>query len=408
MTDASSGHAPAQDGDRATEVGESAAQRALIQIVATDTAIVADTEAALDQAGFSLPLPARAAWGACLGNRAHMSAIAHAVDGQPLALLGIDVSATRALPWHRIMRVEALGESYAAPVGLPLLRAIADYARSHGRVLTVVVELECRDATAKAQLRAMLTEAGFQRTPSERVSENTLAVDLSSTEEEILASFSRSTRQNIKGAVKHALRIAPVQDPNCGPRMNALLSASLARTGAPPQVMDWSAVLTLCGAVPHRSRVVGVFRNDSLDPSDLVGFAWGLHHGERVEYHTGASDRIPGVRLPILYPALWDLIKWGRQTGGRWFDMGGVTEGTLGSNDALGGISDFKRGFTRVEVSLGEEWSFAPRPFRSRLAGWTTHVARRVREAKRARTQRGRGEPVRPAAPSDSDGSTPA
>lgn len=408
MADASHGRVPALGRDSAVGETDASVLRPVIRIVPTDAAIVAETEAELDRIGFALPLPARAAWGKWLGGPGHLSAMAHDADGRPLALLGIDVSPTRALPWHRIMRVEALGAPYAAVVGMPLLRAIAEYARSHGTMLKVVVELECRDETAKDTLRTLLHDAGFRRTPSERVSEHTLAVDLAPTEEEILASFSRSTRQNIRGATKHALRIAPVEDTRCGPRMNALLAASLARTGAPPQAMDWSAVLTLCKTVPHRSRVVGVFRNESDDPSDLVGFAWGLHHGDRVEYHTGASDRIPGVRLPILYPALWDLIRWGRETGGRWFDMGGVTEGTLGSNDALGGISDFKRGFTRVEVTLGEEWTYTPRLLRARLAAFTSQLARRLREAKRARARDAADDSARPAETPRTDDATPA
>jgi hypothetical protein len=161
--------------------------------------------------------------------------------------------------------------------------------------------------------------------------------------------------------------------------MNKLLAESFARTGGRSQSEDLATVIRLCAAIPDRSRVVGAFRGPSRSPEDLVGFAWGLHHGDRVQYHTGASARIPGVRLPILYPVLWDLITWGKRTGGTWFDLGGVTPGSSGSDDALGGISDFKRGFSKVEIALGQEWEFAPSPLLWRVAQQSSRVARWLR-----------------------------
>lgn len=356
-----------------------------VAIVASTDSEVTAAEVELEGRGFPIPLPSRVAWAQALGGRPHRTMIARSARGECLAVAGISVTPTRAFPWHVIARVEAFGEAYATPAGAAMLHALADFSRRRPNVLRAVVELECRDEAARATLHAMLREAGFVPSVAERVSARTLAIDLSPTEDEIFSSFGRSTRQNIRGAAKHGLELASVDDPGCGERMNALLAESLARTGAPPQAMDWGAILHLCRQLPHRSRVIGVFRGASREPADLVGYAWGLHHGERVEYHTGASARIPGARLPILYPAIWDLVVWGRRSGGRWFDMGGVTGGTVGSGDALGGISDFKRGFTKDEISLGEEWTLVPHPWRARVAEWASTLARTLRQRARAR-----------------------
>lgn len=383
---------------------------ATVTILASADPDVAAAENELEGRGFPIPLPSRVAWAQALGGRHHRTMIARSTSGECLALAGVSVSPTRAFPWHVIARVEAFGEPYATPAGAALLRALADFSRSRPNVLRAVVEVECRDETARAALHAMLREARFVPSVAERVSVRTLAIDLSPTEDEIFSSFGRSTRQNIRGAAKHGLELATVDDPRCGERMNALLAESLARTGAPPQAMDWEAILQLCRQLPHRSRVIGVFRGASRVPSDLVGYAWGLHHGERVEYHTGASARIPGARLPILYPAIWDLVVWGRRSGGRWFDMGGVTGGTVGSGDALGGISDFKRGFTKDEISLGEEWTLIPHPWRARVAEWASTLARTVRQRARAR-RTARAAAVAPGtsvAPGDGPATPPA
>lgn len=329
--------------------------------------------------GFALPLQSRLEWGELLGNRRQFQAIATAKNGECAAMVGIAVSPTRALPWHWIWRIETLGDAFDSAAGRQLIRGVVAEARRSWSLLKVLVELECRDPLARGSFGQLLAGEGFRRIPADRVPERTLAIDLAPSEDQIFASFSRSTRQNIRSAAKHGLEVAPIDDARYGARMNLLLEESLARTGAPAQVMDWGAIVQLCRQLPHRSRVVGVFRGSAREPADLVGFAWGLHHGERVEYHTGASARIPGVRLPILYPAIWDLVSWAKRSAGEWFDMGGVTAGTLGSSDALGGISDFKRGFTKDEIALGEEWEYAPHRWRARIAGWTSQLAGTVR-----------------------------
>jgi lipid II:glycine glycyltransferase (peptidoglycan interpeptide bridge formation enzyme) len=53
---------------------------------------------------------------------------------------------------------------------------------------------------------------------------------------------------------------------------------------------------------------------------------------------------------------MWDLIVWAKRTGARLFDFGGITRGTHSDEDPLGGISDFKRYFSRQIVPVREEW----------------------------------------------------
>lgn len=371
-------------------------------VLASAAAAVREAERELDARRFPIPLPSRVAWATALGSARDRTMVARGAGGECLALASVSITRTRALPWHLVARVESFGEPYATAAGAALLRCLTAWSRRHPMILRAVVELECRDEAARTTLRAMLHEAGFVRSRAERVSERTLAIDLAPSEDQIFASFGRSTRQNIRSAAKHGLEVAPIDDARYGARMNLLLEESLARTGAPAQVMDWGAIVQLCRQLPHRSRVVGVFRGSAREPADLVGFAWGLHHGERVEYHTGASARIPGVRLPILYPAIWDLVSWAKRSAGEWFDMGGVTAGTLGSSDALGGISDFKRGFTKDEIALGEEWEYAPHRWRARIAGWTSQLAGTVRRrlhAKRLARAAAAAAPAPEAAP---------
>ena len=113
---------------------------------------------------------------------------------------------------------------------------------------------------------------------------------------------------------------------------------------------------------------MGLFRQPGSGPEALLAFGWACHHGDHAEYCTTASTRIPGSRLPLTHPLAWDLIRWAREHGARWFDFGGVSAGGLASADPLGGISDFKRSFSRQIETVGSEWVFEPRPGRARVA----------------------------------------
>jgi lipid II:glycine glycyltransferase (peptidoglycan interpeptide bridge formation enzyme) len=73
---------------------------------------------------------------------------------------------------------------------------------------------------------------------------------------------------------------------------------------------------------------------------------------------------------------MWDLIRWAKREGARWFDFGGVTRGAEDKDDALAGISDFKRRFCRNEIALGEEWSYEPSRTIARIARFAGDSAR--------------------------------
>lgn len=354
-----------------------------VLVTPADSADARRAERELDMAGTPVPLTSRPGFQRHLGRPGALSLVALDATGRCLAMLTMSAAPTRALPGHHMLRIEAVGDSLATPVGVALLEEAARITRARARALRLVVEVECLVDTSRDYLGAALAGLGFHRTPCDRIPDRTIVIDLARDEEAVFAGFGKSTRQNIRAAPKQGLTVVSLDDPACGPRMNELLAQALSRTGGTVHAVDWASVMRLCAELPDRSRIAGVFRGSSRAPEDLVGYAWGLHHGDRVEYHTGASARLPDVKIRILCPVLWDLIRWGRRTGGRWFDLGGVTQGSAGSEDALGGISDFKRGFSREEVAIGQEWALDPSPLRWRLSTWVSRAAHWVRRRSR-------------------------
>ena len=81
--------------------------------------------------------------------------------------------------------------------------------------------------------------------------------------------------------------------------------------------------------------------------------------------------------MPLLYAPLWELIRWARAGGARWFDFGGITLTDPDASDPLQGISDFKRFFCRDVAKVGGEWRLDP----PSLAGRAWKTARWLKDA---------------------------
>lgn len=356
------------------------------QIVEPTSSLAARAEEALDKCAFPFPLTSRLCWLRNCGTSDDRLAIAASTSGSFYAALGLTVKKTRAFPGHRNIDVHAIGDGYASDAGDALLRQITRYAVSVGRVLRVRAEVQCRNQAARASVRRSLAGIGYRQITAEQIPSRTLAIDLTPTEDELFSSFSSSTRQKIRKATRHGLQVAPIADPVLGERMNSILAETFSRTGGSHDDVDWWQVLAVCQERPDLSRIVGAFRGDGRNPDDLLAFAWATRHGERVLYDISASTRKGDVRLPLLYPVLWDQIAWARNQHALWFDMNGITGGSQDSEDGLARISSFKRGFGGTELEFGEEWIFEPNRFKSMVA---RGLSRAVRSAERVWRSRG-------------------
>jgi lipid II:glycine glycyltransferase (peptidoglycan interpeptide bridge formation enzyme) len=190
---------------------------------------------------------------------------------------------------------------------------------------------------------------------------HTVQIDLRPNEEEIFASLHGTARRHIRSIAKRPVRICPIEDRVYAPRLGEILRETLRRTGGAHRAVDWESVIDFAKGNPALGRLVGLCSTECTGPESLLAFALGLGHGDNVQYATAGSIRRPDLRWPLGYALAWDLVIWGKSAGAEWFDFGGITEGhAFDRHDAVGGISDFKRYFTKERVSVGEEWIFEP------------------------------------------------
>ncbi len=326
-------------------------------------------ERGLRDAGWGLPMQHRSSWVSVQPRpNDHWLLCVQDAAGQPCGAVGVQISVSRALPGHRLLRVERFGPGIRPAAHAAALQALVSLARRDQRVLRLYVESLSFEANVRMALDSMLETAGFMRLPTPRCYEHTLVLALDGDEESILASFHRTARQNIRSSAKYGVRVAPVVDPAHFARLDEIAAETFARTGGRYAPLDWARIAAVGAREPEASRLVGLYRTDEEGAASLLAFAWACGHGDHAHYSSAGSTRVVDRRIPLLYPLIWDLIVWAKRSGARFFDFGGVTAGTLESDDPLGGISDFKRYFTKTLVQVGAEWAYEPRPRRAQAA----------------------------------------
>ena len=318
-----------------------------------------------------IPLGLRSAWARGTGD-GHWLIVARGGNGACQAAIPVEVARSRCLPGHLLLRAHRCGPGADPLATLVALTSLAKLAQQHFWVLRATVALFSAGADFRTAASEILASFGFRR-GAPRSSERTLAINLTLDEDAIFASFHSSARRNIKQITKKGLEIRPIAELSFAPRIVDLFKESITRTGGAVHTQSaagWAEYIGFSQRHPHLARLVGLFRPEVAGPDSLLAFAWGCHHGDHVEYRSGGATRNTGARIPLAYGLVWDLIQWAKRTGALWFDLGGVTTSSLvDGNDAKGGISDFKRFFSRTVVNVGEEWALEPHPLRTRLAG---------------------------------------
>jgi len=325
-----------------------------------------------------LPIHARSAWMTVAGGH-RTSALLAVRDEQGDWRSGVALLTVRArsVPGSYALRVPRAGSTVApedCTVVAAALHRIAE--RSH-LLLRLNVEAFSRDASTRQRLVDALLGAGFHAVSRPMGYTHTVVIDLAGKDDAaLLASFSERARRHVRARAKHPVVVAPIVEPRWAPRLGELLAASFARTGGLPPALHWEAIIELSRTQPHLSRLAGLFRTDRQHADALVAFAWGCMHGDHAHYDAAGSVRLEDLHLPLGYGPVWDLLCWARDGGASWFDFGGVTVTDVGATDPLGGISDFKRGFSHLTEEVQEELELVPHPRLVRLSEAVSRVVR--------------------------------
>jgi hypothetical protein len=329
----------------------------------------------LAAAQISVPLWTASSW-------AEVSAVptwlvaAHDPAGRCGAAIAVEVERSRLLPGHRLLRARNLGAGCLGAAGSAALAGLLALSRSEARVLRLSVEWVLRTTEEQEQATELLRSLGFARTRRPRQYRHTLVIPLTGTEDDLLASFSTTTRRELRQWERRPVEMRTITEVRYIDRLNALSRETFARTGGAWRPRTWADRIAVSTALPGRSRLIGLFREGRSDDEALLAYAWGCAHGEYAQYDDAGSTRVDDIRVSMMYPLMWDLIRWAKANGCTWFDMGGVATSRRPDGDPRAGIAEFKRRFSKELVPVGMEWEFEPHPLRAGVARILRRLAR--------------------------------
>jgi len=172
----------------------------------------------------------------------------------------------------------------------------------------------------------------------------TVIVDLTGSEDEILARMKQKTRYNIRLAAKKGVTVRPWEDLAA---FHQMMLVTGGRDGFGVHSLKYyQRAYELFHPKDIAELLVAEFEGKPL--AALMVFA----HGKRAWYVYGASNNEERNRMPT-YLLQWEAMRWARIKGAEEYDLWGVPdedEETLEENfternDGLWGVYRFKRGF---------------------------------------------------------------
>lgn len=218
-----------------------------------------------------------------------------------------------------------------------LLRGVDVLARRH-RALFLLVEPDAWEEDEATP------PPGFRKGACPVQPPRTLVVDLTPSEEDILARMKQKTRYNIRLAMRKGVRVRPWADVE---GFYAMLVETARRDGFaihPPAYYRWAYNLF----VPRGMATLLVAEYQGEPLAALMVFA----RGSRAWYFYGASTGRHRNRMPT-YLLQWEAMRWAKARGCREYDLWGVPDEDLETlerdftrrRDGLWGVYRFKRGF---------------------------------------------------------------
>ena len=227
--------------------------------------------------------------------------------------------------------------------------------------LAVGVPGEADDAFVDSgqRLARLLGQRGWRASPEQIQFRNTMIVDLTRSEDELLAGMKQKSRYNLRLAGRRGVSVRR----GSGDDLD-LLSQMYAHTAVRDEFTIreedyyrtvWGRFLEAGLAQPLVAEVEGE-PVAAVIPFRFSGKAWYLY-GMSFDAH---RDKMPNYLLQ------WEAIRWAKELGCHRYDLWGAPD-RFDPSDPLWGVYRFKDGFPASVVRTIGAWDFAPNPLRYQL-----------------------------------------
>lgn len=228
------------------------------------------------------------------------------------------------------------GPASIADLRLP----IADLSKNVVFVRVEPGKLPAKDSPFWTSERTVLKEVTEKSILSGQKSPKaTQILDISKTEDEILAQMKPKTRYNIRLAGKKGVKVRILDNPNdVNLFYDLLLATAVKDKGYAPHEKEYYKKMV---EVLGKKGIVRLFIAE-FEGKPLAGILVSFYGAVATYLHGGSSDEKRELMAPYL--CQWEAIKYAKSRGCNLYDFWGVAE-TDDPNDPWAGITRFKKGF---------------------------------------------------------------
>lgn len=206
-----------------------------------------------------------------------------------------------------------------------------------------------------AQFVEELQKRGWRFSDDQIQFRNTVEMDLTRSEEDLLAAMKPKTRYNIRLAERKGI-VVRAGNPADFPLIAQMYTETAVRDNFTirPIAYYLDAWQTFHDAGMCQP-LIAEFEGTPIAAVILIRF------GDKVIYMYGASTHRERKRMPN-YLLQWEAIRWAKAQGCTTYDFWGAPT-TFDETDALWGVWRFKAGFNAEVVHTIGAWDYAARPF---------------------------------------------
>lgn len=208
-------------------------------------------------------------------------------------------------------------------------------------------------------LVARLRGGGWRFSGDQVQFRNTLTIDLTRDEDDILMAMSQNTRRKVRTAQKKGVTVRDAT-PDDLPVLYALYKTTGQRDDfliRPATYYEKAWRDFMHAGLAHAL----IAEYDGQPIAHVILF----HFGRVCWYFYGASADVERQRMPN-YLLQWEAMRWARANGYTVYDMWGAPN-DFQPDDPMWGVYEFKRGFRGEIVRHIGAWDYAPNPLLYRL-----------------------------------------
>ncbi len=198
-------------------------------------------------------------------------------------------------------------------------------------------------ALASSAVKNIFTQAGLKPAPMHLTADLTLQLDLTQTDEQLLAQMRKNTRYEIKKGLKIGVSTKLITDLNFIDEFYQQQLFLAKKHNFVPFAYEFLRLQFETFLADNQVAFVNSYQNEQLLASAFVIF-----YQKEAVYHYGVST-VANERLPGSYVAQWAAIREARARGCTVYNFWGVSPLT-NPDHRFAGVSLFKRGFGGQEI----------------------------------------------------------